>query len=352
LTNNKQEAKQILINLLQQYPYFYNAQQYLKEIIQELQQEQQDQSMTEVRKLISQTKYNEALSLLQKMVQKDNQYLEAHQTIGEIYLQLHNPSQALVHFQTILKQNPSYLLAQTKKIIAISQLGDWKTAYQLLNPLLKQYQDHYAVREALWEVDQRSQQQIYKELAENFQYESLKQLVEVFIRQEQGQNAINLMLQYENKIDTQNKTNWTNLISQLYFDEGRALMQNEKVAKGLQYIETSLKYTPEAFEPQFFLATIALKQKKWTKALQCFQTLQKQYPLDIRGSQGIALIELGQGLQGQLQGDYDKAIEKFSQYIEKTPDDAEKATIQKRINNLQKTKNRLSKNKVNESSEK
>ncbi|HRU52447.1 MAG TPA: tetratricopeptide repeat protein [Planctomycetota bacterium] len=338
VTGNKKVAKQIIVQSLQKWPYFENARQYLHTLNKEIQIEEKEDRLSQSRLLIQQGKLNEAIQLLKNIIQQDTKFYDAYQSLGELYLQMRRPRESLKYFQYILQHEPNYLLAKTKSVIALAQLGNWRTGEKMLQPLLQTFPDNYAVREALWELDHIAEKSLKQELTTNFSFESIYKLSQILIRRERREEAIQIMIQYESHKTKEMEHGWTSLLCQLYYDEGRVQIQNENVKQGLQYIEKSISLMPHAFEPRFYLGTISLKQKNWQKALECFQYLKELFPLDSRGAQGLSLVELGKGLSLQLQGEYDEALEKFSKFLEKAPEGDEKDSIQKWIENLRKTR--------------
>lgn len=341
LSNDKVGCCAILEQILEEHPEQQQALHFLKQTRLELRRGAIQTDLEKGKQYAEQQKYNQALKLFRDILEIDENCHDARIELGKIYLELKEYRQAADAFQKILKVAPDHLLAQTKFIIAIAHLGEWKTAKERLAPLVAMYPDRYEIREALFETDQVALWDLQKRLDLQFRYEDLKTLCEILERHQKFIEAIEVCIHFQDQIPAQFQKESHSRLAQLYYGQGKALLNQRQVASAYEWFEQAIKLDKNFFECHLLMGTLALKRKDWNKASQHFQKIQEIAPLDIRGAQGLALVELGQGLSSQLSGQYEEAISRFEQYQKKAPAGEEKESIQHWIQNLKRVNQEL-----------
>jgi len=336
LIGQKRTAKTFLEKIQAIDPMHEASEAFLTQINKELRKENIQQDIERSKSLIQQKKYMEALDLLKSIIDADPKAIEAYLEIGKIEMQQQNFAQAAQIFREILAMSPNHLLAQCKLAIALAALGEWQTSLKILEPLEKANPDRYEIREALFIADQAAIEQLIAQLSRHFSYPQLIQLTDILTRREQFQTAIDVWEKCQRYIFVPGNSDAPIRLAKLYFEQGKYYLNQKNVTLALQLLQHSLKLDPDFFDCHLLLATLALKLKDWPAATQHFQAMRRIAPLDIRASEGLALVELGQGLHLQLTGQYQEAVSKFAEYLKQAPQSEDKDSISQWIQNLQR----------------
>lgn len=341
LSQDKKQCCEILELIIKDYPAQQESKKFLEQVQIELQNSTIQEDLEKAKNLIQQLQYEQAFQQLHKILSVDPNYLSAQIELGKLHLALKEYQDAAEIFQKILDVSPNHLLAQTKWIIAISHLGKWKTGREKLAPLLTAYPDRYEVREALFEVDQTALLDLQKRLTSQFSYEDLQITCEIFTRHQKFVDAIIVWQKFQKLIPPQFQQDSQTRLAKLYYEQGKYLLNEKHPIQAQTWLEQSLILDPNLFECHLLLGTLALRRNDWDQADKHFQTMQKIAPLDIRGAEGIALIELGRGLNSQLAGQYQEAIVRFEEYEKKAPEGQDKENIRVWIQNLRRVNQEL-----------
>jgi lipopolysaccharide biosynthesis regulator YciM len=344
LQGSKEKAAMLLQNLLRQYPSDTTAREYLHTLEQQLADESEQKMLQEIHQLSMQHKYTQALSLLQQEFARGRSNPEMLLEAGKIYWQNKQFATACDYFKKVVQTSPAHISGNCYLAMCTASLGEWQEALQILAPWQQKYADRYDVRLAQECVDTIAIEALQKE-GDTLPHkpEQAFQLIQLLERQQRVMDAIVLLEKWGEKLMM--RPPHKEAIARLYYDAGKRLLQEYKVATALRYLEHSVSVSPAFFDAHLLLAEIALKKHDWSNAGRHFEALKQLAPQDDRGAYGLALIELGKGLNLQMQNKYDEALEKFLLYLKKAPDGPEKKGIEERIANLQKMWQEQTKNK-------
>lgn len=335
---NLPQAMEYLTALLQKFPDHREAREYQKE----LEEKAAQLSLEEVRKISAAGRHREALSMLEEIMAHSGESADAHLEMGKIHLGLGNYQSAVEHLEKVLAVSPKNIGARCQIALALARLGRWEAALREVFSFEKEQQDHFEVRTAQHTVLDIAIAELGKRTAEIPERPSLGlQLANLLARREKFAEGIDLLEKFRDEVPACNRGEYNMALGDLYFGGGKSEMNQGDKARGISWLEESIRLNPDSFDAHLLLGAIALKMGQWEKATGHFAALKRIAPQDERGQYGLALVELGQSVSAQARGDYEDALQKLGEYCQKTPDLEEKKRIESLIENLSKNRETL-----------
>ncbi len=341
LNKDLTHAQEFLAKILEFNPLMENARQFSQQIQKELSLYSVQHLLERSKKAIQEKQYLEAINLLKTVIQTDPRILDSYIELGKIYIHYLDYPKAAEMFRQALTLSPDNLLVNCKFSIALAGCGQWREALRIIEPLSQNYADRYEVREALFLVDDIAANSLLKELEKEFSFIKASQLSQIWARHDECQKAIQFWESIFSQIPAEYQEQAKIELAQLYYQESKLQLNQKNLSQGLSLLQKAIATNPNLFEAHLLLGTIALRKKDWLEARHYFSEMKRISPLDIRGLEGLALVELGQGLHLQLTRQYQDALAKFSQYMEQAPPGEDKQNISKWIANLQSSNKEL-----------
>ena len=243
------------------------------------------------RLLLSEGKYEDAITLLQQVVAATNEFPSAGYLLGNCLADTNHLEDARMAYRNVLAHCPDFAIAHHKLGRVCSSLGDFEQAAAEFSDYLREYPDsapdHFELGSALVRL-QKFDAAIseYREairLAPEFVNASIS-LGQLFI----SQNRLNEGLQcFEHAV--RSNPDSADAHAHLFM----ALVQVRQFGKAEIHANKAISLAPKSFENRYNLAVFLISQRRFAEGISQLRIAQKLRPDDPRPSQLIRQAETG-----------------------------------------------------------